>query len=47
MFDEYVSSDLSMKMANLLEYIDCDIAGPEYASKEKNINFPAFVAGYL
>ena len=34
-------------MANLLEYIDCNIAGPEYASKEKNINFPSFVAGYL
>ena len=47
MFDEYVSSDLSMKMANLLEYIYYDIAGPEYASKEKNINFPSFVAGYL
>ena len=36
-----------MKMANLLQYIDCNIAGPNYASKKKVLDFPSFVAGYL
>ena len=35
------------KMANLLHYINCSIAGPDYASKKKMPNFPSFVAGYL
>ena len=47
MLNDFLTSDVSMNMAILLGYIDGNIAGGEYAAKEKNINFPSFVAGYL